>query len=353
MTKEETIQGVGESYSIVDGTHQSLPAIDRQEVDSYEGKTILVLGGVRGSGLIAGVSYAKRGARVVLGTSDLTLNKFDTALYEFREQGIDTSLVTPFPADLRDPQQILTAIGNLKKEGLAPTDVANFAAGGMEGFGKDFYNYLQTMHKVRKGKDPEKDARLAEMISSLNSQLEIWLPQYKDQSVAINVDAPRQTLELLAEAFPDGFTYTFLNSTFGHLGEGPHFYQNVLTKNETTKYLRENGQALAKRGIYTAEIVAPVIEDTDVGLIIMEDILPYCPGDLQKLIYDTRVQRTDVAEATQIFLDYPEELKPSWKYPYTLYVLRQGGTEDEIGPKLSFLERMPEELRIDTSRFPF
>lgn len=324
--------------------------LEQKESLPYRERTLVAFGGTSGTGLSAAGEFAKLGGRVIVVTSDPQLARYDSSLSLITRLGIPTERFSPAAANLKQPDQIDALAKTLKREGVRPTDILLSAAGGMDEFAGDFLLEMLEINAMLRSNlsDDEKDRNIKGKIAEIRKKLEEeWLPASYENAVAVNYRGQVNTIETFAKHFPKGFSLVFYNSIFGHIGEGPLHYRNVLTKKMTSNWLKVNAENLAERDIYTSEIVAPVIGDTKVGKVITRYMSPLFPASLQERINDTTVTRKDVVEATRSFWDLTPQEHARNPTPDTIFVTRHQGN-------LLIARELPAELTtIDVSQFPF
>ena len=333
---------------------------DQSEALPYRGRTVLVFGGSSGTGETAVREFLNLGADLVyLGTrAEERFAKSQKRLGDLFDA--DVSRLRPFVADVADPNQVDDAVRRMKGDGVAPTNVFFFQAAGIEEFADPLKVHLDSLLSIHERNLPDRAEQIAAGMELLNSDLAGWLAndEYTQHAEAVNYTGPVAAINILAQAYGGGFDITDINSTFGHLGEGPPFYKNVLSKYQFSQWLGKSAPALHAQGITAAEIVAPVIADTGVGYMITSRILPHCPRDIQELVIDTLVKKADVVQAARLHTDPSHHERLAAMDGLDIrYVMRQGGSMRNgkaiVGPNLTVTSEMPAKMRVDVSRFPF
>lgn len=323
----------------------NLQAPDRREGHPYRGRTGVFYGGSGGTGLTAAIDFQRLGGAVVLGAS--SESTFRRALVNVRFAKRDPSSIRPLIGDISDTKQLQNNIQTLEQEGLPVTDIFTFAASGMPFAMELDHDYLDPMNKIVAEAPPDKkEEQLAAKKEELKRQYAIWLPASRPQAVVVNYQAKINIIQAFLEAYGGKQPLTFLdcNSVFGKEGKGPGFYDNVLTKYEFSVWLGEHAEELAAEGMDTGEITAPVIEDTDVGKYLLTKVNPLLPQELAAVIVRTRVRKIHVFEAMREFLDMTREERAREGRPYERYVVGDNGL-------ITIVKSIPEELRIDASKF--
>lgn len=314
----------------------------------YQGRTGVFYGGSGGTGLVAAVEFQNLGGTVVLGaSSELT---FKRGLANARYFGGDRTTIKPLTGSVTDTDLLLSNIRALvdsqDEEGKPVTDIFSFAASGMP-FAMDLdRDYLGPMNKIVIENPPNRDELLEAKKAELRRQYAVWLPASRDEAIAVNYQAKINIINGFLEAYRGRHRLVFLdaNSIFGKEGLGYGFYKNVAeTKHDFSLWLAEHADEHAAAGMDTAEITAPIIEDTDVGKILLTKVNPLLLPELAAVIVRTKIRRIHVFEAMREFLDMTSEERAREGRPYDRYVMGDDGN-------VAVLRSIPEELRIDTSK---
>lgn len=329
---------------------QPLITVDQREALPFTGRVGVFFGGSGQTGFVAGAEFQKLGGRVVMGaSSERSLNR---GLASVRFQGGDRFTVIPLIGDLTNRSQlnsnIVVLVEKLDEEGTPVTDIFTFQASGMP-FAMEFdRDYLEPMNEIVRKNLPDKDEQLRAKKEELKRQYDIWLPQSRPQALAVNYQSKIDIINAFRAAYNGRRLLTFndFNSIFGKEGAGPAFYDNVLTKHEFSLWLAEHADELAQDGIDCEEITAPVVEDTDVGKVFLNKVVPLLSQELQVLIVRTKIKRVDAFRAMREFIDMPSEDRAREERPYHRYVVGDNGN-------ISVVKTIPEELRIDPSKFDF
>ncbi len=317
----------------------------------YKGRVGIFFGGSSGTGLVAAVEYQKKGGGVYLGAS--SESSYKRALASSRYLGGDRSAFLPIIGDvtnsglLRD--NIMGVVNEQKKDGNPVTDVFVFAAGGMPFAIELEERFLAPMRAVIVENPSNKDELLAVKKAELQRQYALWLPASHKDAYAVNVQAKIDTVNFVLEATKGEQRPTFIdfNSTFGKEGVGPGFYGNVSIKRMFSDLLKEYAKQLAEQGMDTAEFIAPVIEDTGVGGILLNKVVPIIADshpDVAALMFRTRIKRVDVPNAMSEFILMSRAERAREERPYERYIVG----DNEV---ISVVRSIPEELRIDAGRF--
>lgn len=312
---------------------------------NYQGERVLGVGFTRKTGLgyIMGTEFAKLGAELIVGGS--TEGSVAVASRNFQRAGIDQSHLSSFVADLRDSTQIDKAVASLT---TPPTIVVYTAAVGMEGFFLSMHDYLSEMKAIKEAADPDVNQKITDKKRELREKLEIWLPQGYADALAVNRTAPEYLVSRLVSRFNGTpFRFVYVNSTFGYLGAGPIHYRNVYeTKHQTSQWMSQSAEDLARAGVEMHEDVDPVIFDTDVGITIIEDIAPFWPERVQQVIDRTKVSRGEVFGSVKLFTDMTAGGNASGQRPSRHFLVRFNDVPVILG-------KFPEELAIDIKEFDF
>lgn len=327
----------------IDVNHLNNPGSEERQ--SYRGESVLGVGFTRRTGLgyVMGLGFARRGAELVVGGSSAGSVLVALKNYEKRDR-IDPNQLSGFSADLRDSVQIDTAVGHLKKP---PKIVAYASATGMDGFFLEMSKYLQDMKAIREGGGPDGEERVVAKKDELRENLAIWVPEHYADALAVNRTAPEYLIGRLVDRFGEPFKFIYVNSSFGFRGEGPIHYENVYrTKHDMSNWMTENAQALARKGVIMHEETDPVIGDTDIGVTIIEDINPFWPPRVKKVMEETQVERQEVFGSVKLFTDRTPDQPAVRTNPNRHFLVRRLGIA-------MVLDHFPEELEIDSKEFDF
>lgn len=321
------------------------PLGSAQQEPVFKGERVLGVGFTRRTGLgyVMGTGFTNLGAELIVGGS--SEGSVGLALKDYqRRAGVDPSLLSPFIADLRDSTQIDKAVNSLQKP---PTLVVYASATGMEGFFLRMSGYLAGMREIKDTGGPDADDKIAGKKMELRENLAVWVPQYYADALAVNCTAPAYLIGRLVDRFGSPFRFAYINSTFGFLGKGPIHYENVYrSKHLMSLGMSENADRLASLGVDMHEEVDPVIEDTDIGTTIMEDIRPFWPERVQWVIEKTAVSRDWVFGSVRLFAQMSTEQRLGRPKPNRHFLIGNDGA-----PQV--LEHFPSYLDIDAKEFDF
>lgn len=317
----------------------------------YAGRVGVFFGGSSGTGLVAAVEYQKLGGRVVLGAS--SESSFRRALANVRYLGGDRSAIKPIIGDVADSvlleKNIKEVVEAQKREGHPVTDVFTFAAGGMPFAMELETNFFGPIRAIIAENPPDKDALLTAKKAELQRQYAIWLPESYANALAVNYYAKVNTVNFFLEATKGEQRPAFIdfNSIFGKEGKGPGFYRNVSVKQRFSLWHQEHAVKLAAEGMDSAEFIAPVIEDTDVGKIFLTKVVPIVQDnhpELAALMVRTKVKRVDVFAGMREFLEMTREQRSVAERPFERYIIGDNG-------RILIVKSIPEELKIDSDKF--
>ena len=252
---------------------------DLREKIPYSERSILVLGGSSGIGLKAVAEFARIGAKnVYVGTRSLeNFNRARTHLTRREKLDVESLPIHPFYADITDKTQIAQAVKEIKQKGIELTDIIFSQAGGMETYTRKlFADHLDaiseyTFHIPIDELPQDKRSIVEEKLNAMRLDLAQWTNDAMPYANAVNYQGTFDAIDVLKETFPKGFTGIFYNSTWGKLSgiesiEIPLLYRPIdRSKAMARDRLQEEAPELAKQGIYMAEIVASLVNDTGVG----------------------------------------------------------------------------------------
>lgn len=314
------------------------------EVLPYSERSILVLGGSSGIGLEAVAEFRRLGAaNVYIGTRSVD-NYIGALTILERRKKVDVSKgIEPFIADVTDKAQIEVAAQAAKEQGLL-TDVIFSQAGGMEGFTDELFSHHidpivddYTLNTPLEELDQEKQAIVRERLAAMRTDLAVWTEEALPNAVAVNYQGTFDTIDTLANTFPDGFTGVFINSTWGHLSgtpgvEIPLLYRPVdLSKAMVRDRLLHDAARLVYQGIPMVELVASLVKDTKVGKMFNDFLLNLMTKEQREAVTGSAIHARDVVTATQSVL---ESNILEWQtIPRVLYVYAKDGilvTSEEL-----------------------
>lgn len=312
-----------------------------QSVESYRESVGVFYGGSGGTGLTAAIEFQRLGGVVILGAS--SESTFRRALANVRFAGGDRASIRPLIGDVTDEALLQKNIQSLGRE---VTDIFYFAASGMPFAMELDRDFLGPMNRIIVENPPNRDELLEAKKAQLRRQYAIWLPDSRDEAVAVNYQAKINIINGFLQAYEGEQPLTFVdfNSTFGKEGKGPGFYGNVLTKYDFSMWLQNHANELAEAGMDTAEFIAPVVEDTDVGKYLLTKVTPLLHPELAVVMARTKIRRINVFEAMREFLDMSREERAKEGQPYERYIVGDNG-------RISVVRTIPEELRIDPNLF--
>lgn len=308
---------------------------------AFKGRVGVFYGGSSGTGLTAAIEFQRLGGDVILGAS--SESTFRRALANVRFAGGDRASIRPLIGDVTDEELLQKNIQSLGRE---VTDIFYFAATGMPFAVELDRDFLGPMNRIVQENPPNADELLEEKKAQLRRQYAIWLPASRDQAVAVNYQAKINIINGFLCVYEGSQPLSFidLNSTFGKEGGGPGFYGNVLTKYDFSFWLHENANGLAERGMDTAEFIAPVIEDTDVGKYLLTRVTSLLKPELAAVMIRTRIRRINVFKAMRTFLEMSRKERAREDRPYERYIVGDHGNT-------SVVKVIPDELRMDSSQF--
>lgn len=315
-----------------------------EKVKSYQEETVLGVGFTRRTGLgyVVGTEFARLGADLVVGGS--STGSVNAGIRGFKRAGIEESALSPFVADLTDSAQIDEAVASLQKP---PSIVIYASALGMEGFFLEMNNYLNRMKAARLSGAEDATQKIEDEKRKLRDNLQIWLPEGYANALAVNRTAPEYLVGRLADRFKEPFKFVYVNSTFGYLGEGPIHYRNVYqTKHLTSKWMSDAATTLAIQGVDMHEEIDPVIADTDIGVTIIGDILPFWDPKIQGVVGRTKVNRRGVFGSIKAYTDLSPDQRSKRPFPNRHFLLTVNGEP-------TILDEFPAELKIDAKEFDF
>lgn len=306
-------------------------------VEKYlEGRSILVFGGVSGIGRKVVAESLRAGVRVYAGA--LIEEDFNTAIkyWKTREKlDTDNLPVSPFYTDIRDSKQIGQLAKDIKAQGKELTDVIFSQAGGMEGFIqhlRDKHLDPLTPYTLSTPIDelPVEEKKIAEdKVAAMKADLEVWTKEAFSSAVAVNFQGTFEAIDVLKNVFPNEFRTIYLNSTWGDLSgtegvEIPLLYRAVdRSKGLARDKFEEEGQELAKMGIFTSIVIASLVSDTNVGKMFNDFFLNLMDKEQREAVKNSSVKTNDVWTAIRELLESnPNE----WlSYPRKLYVYKKDG----------------------------
>src|SRR3989344_4824398 len=255
-----------------------ISSADQREKIPYSERSILVLGGSSGIGLMAVSEFARLGAaNIFVGTRSLdNFSKAKAYLARRQKLDVDSLPIHPFHADITDKKQIVQASQEIKQKGKEVTDVIFSQAAGMESYIQRLLaDYLDPITKHTFNTPiyelPEDKRRIVEeKLDSMRSALAQWTQDAIPHAIAVNYQGTFDAIDVLGETFPNGFTGVFYNSTWGKLSgtpgiEIPLMYRPVdHSKAMVRDRLQQEGNQLVRQGIHMAEIVASLVNATKV-----------------------------------------------------------------------------------------
>lgn len=310
---------------------------DQKEIIPYTERSILILGGSGGIGLKAVAEFSRLGAaNVYIGTR--SLENFNKAVEHLtRRERLDTDSlpIRPFHADVTDNSQIAQAAQDIKAKGLGITDVIFSQAGGMEIYMdklfKDYMNPITEYTFETPIYELSHDKRIIveEKLEAMRAALKHWTEDAMPHAVAVNYEGTFNAIEVLGEMFPKGFTGIFYNSTWGELSgtpgiEIPLLYRPVdRSKAMVRDRLKRDAPELAIQGIYMAEVVASLVNDTKVGKMFNDFFINLMNKEQKEAVISSSIQTRDVVIATKQALDTDPLEWPT--HPHVLYVYKKEG----------------------------
>ncbi|OGE38798.1 hypothetical protein A3F00_02270 [Candidatus Daviesbacteria bacterium RIFCSPHIGHO2_12_FULL_37_11] len=323
---------------------------DRLAEFDFSKEDTLIFGATNGFGRVLAVDLRKKGVeRIGLGTTSLTSDHFLNTMAELKvaRPGLGEKGLIAVKANLTDQEQIDAALDVLP---FNPKHVFMLPATGMQ-FAKESNKHITKLQRIKNRPqlfaDPE--AERNQTLLEFHQNLDVQLPRYLRESLLMNVAAPVQTVEALIRRYPDGFTLTYLDSTFGDKGRGPRYYTNVLTKHAFDIWLSQNGRSYARRGIDTARIIAPAILGTEIGDYLTEEIIEVEDPEVAALLTETAVDPEDIFIPIYEFMSMTREERAADGVPYERYVTRYNGISND---RLLFVGRsLPEGLEIDPNKY--
>jgi hypothetical protein len=207
-------------------------------------------------------------------------------------------------------------------------------------------DFFEPMRTIIAENPPNKDGLLEAKKAELRRQYAIWLPASRDDAFAVNFQAKvniiNNFLEIPGREQP--ITFIDFNSTFGKEGKGPGFYGNVLLKRYFSDWLEEHADELAASGIDTAEFIAAVVGDTDVGKYLLTKVAPILQPEQATVMIRTQVRMIDVFRTMRGFLEMSPDERAIEGRPYERYIVGNNGVT-------SVIKSIPAELKIDPDKF--
>jgi NAD(P)-dependent dehydrogenase (short-subunit alcohol dehydrogenase family) len=231
----------------------------RQE-EPLRGRTILVTGGTRGTGLAGALEWHRLGADIVLGARSM-------ARYEEVCGTFPGGRVSPFVADLTDPTSIPAAIDRLMAPGVRVTDVVHCAAAGLEPQLRPLMRAVIALRRVAPGPD------LDLAIGDHRGRLAALATTATKDAWSVNFESPREVTRLLAPSLTAGarvIAYSSVWSVGFPSGQCPGFYSAVAeSKLALEAWLAEQATGAWRGGrIRPTVLVGHVIRDTTSGQFI-------------------------------------------------------------------------------------
>src|SRR3989344_1874849 len=314
-----------------------ISSADQREKIPYSERSILVLGGSSGIGLMAVSEFARLGAaNIFVGTRSLdNFSKAKAYLARRQKLDVDSLHIHPFHADITDKKQIVQASQEIKQKGKEVTDVIFSQAAGMESYIQRLLaDYLDPITKHTFNTPiyelPEDKRRIVEeKLGSMRSALAQWTEDAMPHAIAVNYQGTFDAIDVLKETFPNGFTGVFYNSTWGKLSgtpgiEIPLMYRRVdHSKAMVRDRLQQEGNQLVRQGIHMAEIVASLVNDTKVGKMFNDFFLNLMDREQREAVISSSVQTRDVVAATRQVLETDPREWPT--HPHVLYVYKKEG----------------------------
>ena len=234
------------------------------------GRTILVTGGTSGTGLAVATAAHRQGAHVVVGSRS-------EASYAAAAARIGDEGVSPFIADLADPDSLEEAFDSLELSLHHPTDVVHAAAGGLEPILRPLLRATARVKRAAPG--GERDA----VLKHERDEIEKLVRDGSRSAFAVNDEGPRWLLEHLVPRLPDGgrvITYSSLWTEGVRRGECPAFYWSIAeSKLRFEDWLAGAAHAWGER-IRSAVIIGHLISDTAMGRLIDRNLLPLMPPEV-------------------------------------------------------------------------
>lgn len=302
------------------------------EVRPYHKRAVLVFGGARDIGREAVARMRELGVKnIFIGTRNE--EHFTKALNYFSlNKKLNTNNIHIFRADVTDRSQLEDAVYKVKKNGIRITDVIFSHAGGMEVFSRLLIeDYLLPINGLLQGKSLHEvdictKKHIQQKLVELNERLDNeWLPQAMPHGIAVNFQGTVNAIEVLRDAFPQGYVGIFLNSAWGDLfGERgvdvPKIYTPVgQSKALARDWLESERKALENCNIYIGTVVASLVRKTQVGKFLEYLIVPLLPPEQQSVILSSSVSMADVVRGAHMFLDNKPQVWPTKK----IYVKRE------------------------------
>lgn len=257
---------------------------------------VLFTGGSHGTGLAAAIELHRLRAEVILGSR--SHQRYTEALDEFRKQipTFDGERVSPFIADLSQPENAIISFKGLVDKGKTPTDIVHASAGGMESFLSKLGLGLVRLRRTQE-KDPEAFEAQRE---ALQSQIKENVAASMPAASAVNFEGPSYFFESIKGKLPDKaflVNYSSLWSSF--LKNVPGFYEGIATtKHMFELWMQDAAPRFARRGGTLVIISGGIIMDADVGKAISRFVIPLLPKEEQAKIEEYSIRKFDMVDAT-------------------------------------------------------
>jgi len=292
---------------------------------SLTGRTILVTGATSGAGLTGAVAWTELGAHVVLGSRSED---------RYREVAarLPAGSVHPLIADLGEPESIDAALQELERSGVAPTDIAHCAAGGLEPMVRPLLRATTALRRRPPGLD--RDTALAK------HREEMARRSSESSALAwrVNVDGPMHLIARLAPSLPDGariIVYASIWSALFAEGAYPAFYRAIAeSKTGLEDWLAQKAPEWSSRRIALTVLIGHILSDTSTGMLIDRNLAPLMAEEDQPEFRSAYITTDDfTAAATRLLL----ELDPATGFLRRAYVTRSGHMLDAIPPDVAAL----------------
>lgn len=259
-----------------------------------EGRTILVTGGSKSIGLTVVLDLHLAGADVFVGTRSQE-NYFQVLKALHQDNPLfDGERVHPFITDISQPDQINSALHNLRNHDYMLTDIVHAAAGGMELFLPRLLSKLARLRRVPK---QEQEVAFREFVEE-SDRLVLENQQFAQ---AVNFDGPRYLVESLKADLPEGANFVYESSlwtTFLDQVWVPRFYRGVASTKKMFEVWLESESGLDDKGIRTTIISGNVVADTDIGKAVEHFIASLIEGGQRNVMQQTFITRQDMVNAT-------------------------------------------------------
>ncbi|MBI2442831.1 MAG: hypothetical protein HYV40_02900 [Candidatus Levybacteria bacterium] len=362
----------------LDASAAFLPQTESAEGLPLFGQEILVTGGSRGTGATVSLDLVGMGAKVTI----LTRNpeKIEGSVVKDAktsqaggkisgEIDIDAH-ITPVKVDFLNRRSIKNVGNELESKGGDKFSAEiNVSAGGIE-----FYalRLTKAMGKLATIRTEQGEEAFVEARAKLQQDVVQWVIRSMPMAMKVNYAGPSLLLEDLIQKglFTDEAKYinfasawseaekvaesardldedTIVPNWYRTISESKKAHDDEIHSDEGRSYLESNG-------VFPYTVVGQVIDDTGVGRMVNQYLLPLLSEDDRKRYTDTNkpMMKADMSRAVQIMLlsdpNDPELWTPG--QPRKLYVLGPTGTPEEA--RANIVREIPQDHPMLTFRSP-